>query len=54
MEAARIVRVPDHLVDGVQEWDRRTDDDDVRGGAQLLDVTEPGDVCIDGWLPDQR
>ena len=31
MEAARIVRVPDHLVDGVQEWDRRTDDDDVRG-----------------------
>ncbi len=39
MDAARIVRVPDHLVDGLQEWDRRTDDDDVRGvGALQLEA----------------
>lgn len=31
MEPARVVRVPDDVVDGLQEWDRRTDDDDLRG-----------------------
>ncbi len=31
----RIERVPDHLVDGIAEWVRRTDDDDVRGVGAL-------------------
>jgi hypothetical protein len=31
VDEARVERVPDHHVDGVAEWVRRTDDDDVRG-----------------------
>jgi len=33
--ADRIEQVPDNLVDGVQEWVRHTDDDDIRGVCAL-------------------
>ena len=35
MAADRIAQVPDNLVDGVQEWVRHTDDDDIRGVCAL-------------------
>jgi hypothetical protein len=39
MTGDRIVRLPDHEVDGLQEWVRETDDDDVRGVGALQMAT---------------
>ena len=41
MTEERIVQVADDLVDGVQEWIRETDDDDLRG-VDALEVAEGG------------
>ena len=54
----RIVRAADHLVDGVQEWERRTDDDDVRGVSALERWAEGRwnwqvDVAMATFLRDQ-
>ncbi|MEO6627193.1 MAG: hypothetical protein ABIP03_01350 [Aquihabitans sp.] len=54
----RIVRVADHMVDGVQEWDRRTGDDQVRGVSALQRWTDGRwnwqvDVSVAEFLREQ-